>query len=60
MSKAQKSHTTQIRPSVKVDTSVILESIAKGKPLGFTLEQLLEESPTFQKKKEDLQKFKDS
>lgn len=60
MSRVQKPNTTQIRPSITTDTSVILDAIAKDKPLGLTIEQLLEESPTFKRKKEQLKEFKES
>ena len=52
MSRKQKPNTAQIRPSITVDTIMILESIAKDKPLGLTIEQLLEESPTYRMKKQ--------
>lgn len=58
MSRTPKQHTTQIRPSVFIDTAITLEALQKDKGLGKTLEELLEESPTYQKKKEELQKFK--
>lgn len=60
MSKVPKPYTTQIRPSVTVDTAITLEALSKDNPLGLTIEQLLEESPTFQKKKEQLKSFKES
>lgn len=55
---SQKPHTTQIRPSVEIDTAITLEALQKDNPLGRTLEELLKESPTFQKKKEELKQFK--
>jgi len=55
---SQKPHTTQIRPSVEIDTAITLEALQKDKPLGKTVEELLEESPTYQKKKKELQRFK--
>lgn len=60
MSRVQKPNTTQIRPSITVDTAVTLEALAKDKPLGLTIEQLLEESPTYRLKKEQLKNFKES
>ena len=60
MSRVQKPNTTQIRPSITVDTAVTLEALSKDNPLGLTIEQLLEESPTFKKKKEQLKSFKES
>lgn len=59
MSRKQKPNTAQIRPSITVDTIMILESIAKDKPLGLTIEQLLEESPTYRMKKQQLKDFKE-
>ena len=59
MSKNLKPYITQIRPSVTVDTAITLEALTKDNPLGLTLEQLLEESPTFKKKKEQLREFKE-
>ncbi|MGD9623905.1 MAG: hypothetical protein AB7U51_04530 [Arcobacter sp.] len=40
-------------------TVTVLEALSKDKLLGITIEQLLEESPTF-KKKEQLKSFKES
>lgn len=60
MSRLPKPNTAQIRPSVTVDTIMILESLAKDKPLGLTIEQLLEESPTYRLKKKQLKDFKES
>jgi hypothetical protein len=54
MSRPPKPYTTQIRPSVNTDTITVLEAIAKGKPLGVTLEQLLNESPAFVSKRREL------
>ncbi len=59
MSRAQKPNTTQIRPSITVDAVVTLEALAKDKPLGLTIEQLLEESPTYRMKKQQLKDFKE-
>jgi len=52
----EKSPTIQIRPSVKVDTAVILEILAKKEKtyIGRILERLLEESETFKKAKSKL------
>lgn len=60
MSKVPKPYTTQIRPSVTVDTAITLEALSKDKPLGLTIEQLLEESPTYRLKKQQLKDFKES
>ena len=60
MSKNQKPYTAQIRPSVNIDTVTVLESLSKGKPLGITIEQLLEESPTYRIKKQQLKDFKEN
>jgi len=53
-----KKYTTQIRPSISVDTLIILEALRNKEPLGITIEKLLNESPTFKKKKEELNLFK--
>lgn len=58
MSRPLKQHTTQIRPSVTIDTAITLEALQKDRTLGKTVEELLEESPTYQKKKEELKRFK--
>jgi len=56
---AKKINTTQIRPSISVDTLIILEALSKkGEPLGLTIEKLLNESPTFLNKKTQLNLFK--
>ena len=60
MSKNPKPNTTQIRPSITLDAAITLEALAKDKPLGLTIEQLLEESPTYRLKKEQLKSFKES
>jgi|GEM_PF-1955506 len=57
---AKKINTTQIRPSISVDTLIILEALSKGEPLGLTIERLLNESPTFLNKKEQLNLFKEN
>jgi hypothetical protein len=56
----RKQPTVQLRGSVKIDTVVVLETIAneKGKRIGETLEALLQESETFQKKMRELLSFK--
>jgi len=54
---AKKINTTQIRPSICVDTLIILEALSKGEPLGLTIGKLLNESPTFLNKKEQLNLF---
>jgi hypothetical protein len=54
MSRIPKPNRIQIRPSVKIETSVILDLIKDEDELGITLEQLLDESKTFKKKKEQL------
>lgn len=59
MSRIPKPYTTQIRPSVNIDTVTVLEALTKDKPLGLTLEQLLEESPTYRMKKQQLKEFKE-
>lgn len=59
MSRPQKPYTAQIRPSVNTDTITVLEALAKGKPLGVTIEQLLDESPTFKMKQQQLKDFKE-
>lgn len=59
MSRVPKSHTTQIRPSVEIDTAITLEALQKGKPLGKVIEELLNDSPKFKAKKEELKKFKE-
>ena len=48
----------QIRPSLKLDTIVILQALQKDKPLGETLEELLKSCPEFVRKKEELILFK--
>lgn len=58
MSKTPKVYTTQIRPSVNIDTALILERIAKTKPIGTVLDELLRESPTYQKELQKLLDFK--
>jgi hypothetical protein len=60
MSRIPRPNTTQIRPSITVDTAITLEALAKDKPLGLTLEQLLEESPTYRMKKQQLKDFKEN
>ena len=60
MSRTPRPNTTQIRPSITVDTAITLEALAKDKPLGLTLEQLLEESPTYRMKKQQLKDFKEN
>lgn len=50
--------TAQIRPSLELDTIIILESLQKDKTLGKTLEQLLNSCPEFMQKKKQLQEFK--
>lgn len=60
MSRQPKPNTTQIRPSITLDTAITLEALTKDKPLGLTIEQLLEESPTYRLKKEQLKNFKES
>ena len=47
----KKMPTTQIRPSVTIETAMILEVIAKKekKPLGVILEEMLNESEKFKK-----------
>lgn len=59
MSRVPKPNTTQIRPSVTVDTLVVLDAINKGQGLGMTIEKLLLESPTFRKKQEAFKRFKE-
>jgi len=53
-----KKYTTQIRPSISVDTLIILEALRDKEPLGITIERLLLESSTFKKKKDELNLFK--
>lgn len=60
MSRIPKPNTTQIRPSVTLDAAITLEALAKDKPLGLTIEQLLNESPTYKMKKQQLQDFKEN
>lgn len=59
MSKEQRPNTTQIRPSITVDTLIILETLAKGEPIGIIIEKLLNESETFKHKKQQLKEFKE-
>ena len=46
--------TTQIRPSVTIETAMVLEILAKKeeKPLGVILEEMLKESKKFKEVKE--------
>jgi hypothetical protein len=48
--------TTQIRPSVTIETAMILEILAKKnkKPLGVILEELLKENEYFKEVKEKI------
>ena len=52
----KKMPTTQIRPSVTIETAMILEVIAKKekKPLGVVLEEMLKESKKFIEIKEKI------
>ncbi len=52
----KKMPTTQIRPSVTIETAMILEVIAKKekKPLGVILEEMLKESKKFIEIKEKI------
>lgn len=56
--KPKRELTAQIRPSLTLDTIITLEALQKDMPLGKTIENLLNESPTYQKKKEELRRFK--
>lgn len=56
--KPKRELTAQVRPSLPIDTIIILEALQKDMPLGKTIENLLSESPTYQKKKEELRRFK--
>ena len=58
MSRNQKPITAQVRANLEVDNIIVLEALKKDDALGKTLEKLLEESPTFQKKKQELNHFK--
>ncbi len=52
----KKMPTTQIRPSVTIETAMVLEILAKKekKPVGAILEEMLKESKKF---KETIEKF---
>jgi len=52
----KKMPTTQIRPSVTIETAMVLEVIAKKekKPLGVILEEMLKESKKFIEIKEKI------
>ena len=52
----KKMPTTQIRPSVTIETAMVLEILAKKekKPIGAILEEMLKESKKF---KETIEKF---
>lgn len=56
----RKQPTVQLRGSVKIDTVVVLETLAneKGKRIGEMLETLLLESDSFRKKLNELMSFK--
>jgi len=57
--KPRRELTAQVRPNMTLDTIITLEALQKDRALGKTIEQLLHESPTFQKKKEELKRFKE-
>ncbi len=52
--------TTQIRPSVTIETAMVLEILAKKekKPLGVILEEMLRESKKFKEVKERIYEVK--
>ncbi|AXH14253.1 hypothetical protein CP985_09085 [Malaciobacter mytili LMG 24559] len=57
--KNRKAITAQVRPSLEIETIITLEALQKSMPLGKTIEELLKESATFMKKKEELMNFKE-
>ena len=55
----QKKLTVQIRPSIKIETELLLRlfSEKENKPLGIIIENLLEESETFKEAQKKLENF---
>ncbi len=55
----QKKSTVQIRPSIKIETELLLRlfSEKENKPLGIIIENLLEESETFKEAQKKLENF---